>query len=229
MRDLAVYIRWDSILLFRNRLFHIALLVAAIYTGLFFLLKPLGNLNKLLVVLIYNDPVVTGFIFSGVIWMFDRNQHILQAISVLPSRRQHYLLSKILILSLLAVFVSLVMAVAARGFEFNVFHLVFAVFLSSFIFSSTGFALAAISSGFNGFLMYSIPFFILSAIPMLYMFGIGDILYFIPFPTTGCIEVLRSAFVPMNAWYLLMMYSQMIIWAVIAWRMTVKITLNGLL
>jgi fluoroquinolone transport system permease protein len=224
MKALGIFIRWDSVLLFRNRLFHVALAVAAIYTGIFFLLKPLGSLTKVLVILIFNDPVVTGFIFGGVIWLFDKNQHTLQAISVLPVNRRLYLLSKILILSLLAVFVSLVMALATVGMNFNVLHLVISVFLSSFIFSSTGFTLAAISRGFNGFLMYSIPFFIISAVPLLYMFGIGDIMYYIPFPTTGCIEVLRASFIPLNAWYVLIMYCQMIVWSVIAWRMAVKVT-----
>ena len=227
MKDLAIFIWWDSLLLYRNRLFHVALLVALIYTGLFFLLKPLGNLSKLLVVLIFNDPVVTGFIFAGVIWMFDKNQHILQAVSVLPAKRNKYLLSKILILSLLAVLISLIMSLATVGFDFNVLHLVFSVFLSSFIFSSTGFAIAALSRGFNEFIIFTIPFSIIAAVPLLYMFGVGDILYFIPFPTTGCIEVMRASFVPLNAWYLLMMYSQMIIWAVISWRMALKVTLKS--
>jgi fluoroquinolone transport system permease protein len=156
--------------------------------------------------------------------MFDRSQHTLQAVSILPVNRRYYLLSKILILSLLAVFVSLVMAMATMGLDFNIFHLFFSVFFSSFIFSAAGFTLAALSRGFNEFLLYTIPFFWITAIPLLYMFGVGDILIYIPFPTTGCIEVLRASFIPMNAWYLLMMYCQMIIWVVIAWRMAIKVT-----
>ncbi|MBR9999638.1 MAG: hypothetical protein KFF73_11740 [Cyclobacteriaceae bacterium] len=221
---MGIFLKWDTVLLYRNRLFHIALLIALIYTGIFFLLKPLGSLTRILVVLIFNDPVVTGYIFGGVIWMFDKNQHTLQAVSVLPANRRHYLLSKILILSLLAVMVSLVMAIATRGLDFNVFHLVISVFFSSFLFSAVGFAVAALSRGFNEFLLYSVPFFIISAIPMLYMFGIGEIMYFIPLPTTGCIEILRASFTSLNSWYLLIMYCQMFIWAVISWRVVVRVT-----
>ena len=132
MNEVNLFLKWDAVLLYRNRLFHIALLIALIYTGVFFLLKPLGNLDNVLVVLIFNDPVVTGYIFGGVIWLFDKNQHTLQAVSVLPVRRNLYLLSKILILSGLAVLVSVVMALAARGLDFNWFHLIFSVFYLPF-------------------------------------------------------------------------------------------------
>jgi fluoroquinolone transport system permease protein len=224
MKELSVFLRWDAILLYRNRLYHIAVLITVIYTGIFFLLKPLGSLTNILIVLIFNDPVVTGYIFGGILWLFDKNQHTLEAISVLPVRRHQYLLSKILVLSFLAVLISLVMTMAARGMNFNWLHLVISVFLTSFLFSSVGFTIASISRGFNEFLLYSIPVFIVSAVPFLYIFGIGDILYYLVIPTTGSIEVLRSSFIPMNLWYQAMMYIQLIFWTVTGWRLAMKIT-----
>ncbi len=229
MNDLSIFLKWDIILLYRNRLFHIAVLIAIIYTGIFFLLKPLGNLNQVLIVLIFNDPVVTGYIFGGVIWLFDKNQHTLQAVAVLPARRNQYLLSKILLLSGMAVLVSLAMAISARGFDFNWFHLVFSVFLSSFLFSSIGFTMAAISRGFNEFLFYSIPFFIVSAVPLLYLFGIGEIIYFVFLPTTGSIEILKGSLIPLKSWYLMIMYVQLIFWTVISWRLVMKVTQKRML
>lgn len=219
-----MFLKWDGVLLYRNRLFHIAILIALIYTGIFFLLKPLGNLDNVLVVLIFNDPVVTGYIFGGVIWLFDKNQHTLQAVSVLPVRRNLYLLSKTLILSSLAVLVSVVMALAARGFELNWFHLVVSVFFTSFLFSSAGFVLASLSAGFNQFLLYSIPFFIVSAIPFLPLFGFGKILYFILLPTTGSVVILKASMESSNDWNLIPMYVHLFIWTAISWRLVVRIT-----
>ena len=224
MNEVNLFLKWDAVLLYRNRLFHIALLIALIYTGVFFLLKPLGNLDNVLVVLIFNDPVVTGYIFGGVIWLFDKNQHTLQAVSVLPVRRNLYLLSKILILSGLAVLVSVVMALAARGLDFNWFHLIFSVFLSSFLFSSAGFSLAALSRGFNEFLLYSIPFFIISAVPFLHLFGIGDLIYFVFLPTTGSIEILKGALSSLNPLYLIFMYVHLIFWTILGWQLVIRIT-----
>lgn len=229
MKELKIFLKWDIVLLFRNRLFHIAIFITIVYTGIFFLLKSLGNLNQILIVLIFNDPVVTGYIFGGVIWLFDKNQHTLQAVAVLPARRNQYLLSKILILSVVAVLVSLVMAIAASGINFNWFHLVFSVFLSSFLFSSVGFTMAAISRGFNEFLFYSIPFFIVSAIPFLSLFGIGENIYYIFLPSMGSIELLKGSLTPLNWWYLMIMYFQLIIWTVVSWRLAVKITLKRMI
>jgi fluoroquinolone transport system permease protein len=224
MKAMNLFLRWDAVLLYRNRLFHIALFIALIYTGIFFLLKPLGNLDNILVVLIFNDPVVTGYIFGGVIWLFDKNQHTLQAVSVLPVRRNLYLLSKILILSVLAVLVSLVMAFAALGIDFNWFHLVISVFLTTFLFSAAGFAIAAISRGFNEFLLYSIPFFIISALPFLPLFGIGRIFYFFLLPTTGSLFILKSAVISPDPWILLLMYFHLILWTALSWRLVVRVT-----
>ena len=229
MKEVNLFLKWDAVLLYRNRLFHIALLVALLYTALFFLLKPLGNLDNILVVLIFNDPVVTGYIFGGVIWLFDKNQHTLEAVSVLPVRRNLYILSKILLLSVLAVLVSIVMAFAIRGIYFNWFHLIFSVFLSSFLFSSAGFTMAALSRGFNEFLFYSIPFFIVSAVPLLNLFGIGEILYYVFLPTTGAIEILRGSLTPLKSWYLIFMYVQLIFWTVVSWRLVIKITQKRML
>jgi fluoroquinolone transport system permease protein len=226
MKGLAIFLKWDILLLYRNRLFHIALIIGIIYTGLFFLLKPLGNLTNILVILIFNDPMVTGYIFGGVIWLFDKNQYTLQAVSVLPLQRFQYLLSKLIILSVLAVIISLVMAVATRGLDFNVIHLSLSVFLTSFMFGSAGFTVAALSRGFNEFLSFSIPVFIISAIPLLRLFGIGRILYYIIIPTTGSIEILRGSFIPLNQWYLIIMYSLLICWTVFFWQIVIKVTKN---
>lgn len=226
MKDLALLMKWDVLLLYRNRLFHIAIIIAIIYTGLFFLLKPLGDLTKVLIILIYNDPVVTGYIFGGIIWLFDKNQHTLQAVSVLPVKFEKYILSKIIILSLLAVLVSLVMAISTTGLDFNVLQMAITVFLSSFIFSAVGFTAASISRGFNDFLFYTIPIMIISSIPFLSLFGIGRIWYYILIPTASSVELLSTSFSGGLIKISLIMYVHLLIWTIIIWRMTVRITKN---
>jgi hypothetical protein len=159
-----------------------------------------------------------------VIWLFDKNQHTLPAVSVLPVRHHLYLLSKILLLSGLAVMVSVVMALAAGGVHLNWFHLVFSVFLTTFLFSAAGFTLASLSSGFNQFLLFSIPFFIISAIPFLPLFGIGRVLYFIFLPTMGSVVILKASMGSPNGWYLIAMYVHLIFWTTLSWLLVVRIT-----
>ncbi|GAA4453755.1 hypothetical protein GCM10023189_19280 [Nibrella saemangeumensis] len=228
MNAILNLMRWDIILLNRNRLFVIAAIVTLMYVGLFYLFSPLGDLTILLVILIYNDPVVTGYLFAGVLWLFDRNQHTLQALSVLPLPLKSYLLAKTLVLSLLATLLSFIMTIATKGLTFNGFHLAVSVFGSAFLFSCFGFAIGALTRSFNQFLLYSIPFFVVAALPFLPMFGVGQPLYFVLLPSTGGIELLQAAFTDQPIGYVLLLYGHLLLWMWLSWLLALRITQHQL-
>jgi hypothetical protein len=228
IRSLTLLLRWDVILLHRNRLFAIAALVTALYIGIFYLFRGVDNLVTVLVVLVFNDPVVTGYLFGGVLWLFDRNQHTLQAIAVLPVPFTHYLLSKVLILSLLAVILSVAMTLATQGLSFNGVHLVVAVFLQAFIFSCFGFTVGSLSPAFNQFLAYSIPFLILTGAPLLALFNIGKPWYFVGIPSWGGLELLRTALAPGNAWATVGYYLHLGVWSLLSWWIMCTVTARQL-
>ncbi len=183
MKQLQKLLTWDIVLLNRNNLFLIGVIVAAIYIGIFYLIRPFGDLTIVLVVLIFNDPVVTGYLFAAILLLFDKTQNTLQAISVLPLTINKYLLSKAIILSLLGTVTSFIMAYATKGVYFNHIHLFIASFFSAFMFSCFGFAVSAVSGTFNQLLFYSIPFFIISAVPFFSVFKYGKIEYFLVIPS----------------------------------------------
>jgi len=229
MKYLPILFKGDLVLLYRNQLFSISMVIALLYTGLFYLLKPLGNLSNLAIVLIFNDPVVTGYLFAGVLWLFDRNQHTLQAISVLPVRLEWYLFSKALVLSLLATLVAVIMTVAMKGWAFNPVHLILSTFLSAFLFSSFGFAIGALSKNFNQFLMYSIPFFIVAGLPLLPLFGIGRFVHFLLIPVTGGVAVMQAAFNEGTGLAVWSFYFHLLLWSAIGWWLAVKNAKRALL
>jgi fluoroquinolone transport system permease protein len=222
MSHLAKLLHWDIILLHRNMLIFISAVVAAVYVGIFYLMQPLGSLDFILALLIFNDPVVTCYIFAAVLWLYDKNQNILQAVSVLPLKIEIYLISKILILSSLATIMALIMALATNGFNFNLAHLVLSVFLSGFIFASLGFVIGANSKNFNQFLLYSIPFLILAGLPFLRLLGIGEIYYFAWLPSTGGIELLYSAIDGANGWQDVLMISHLLIFCYLSWKLCIR-------
>jgi fluoroquinolone transport system permease protein len=229
MKDFLQLLKWDITLLNRNRLFVLAAAVAGIYIALFYLLKPLGNLTTILIILIYNDPVVTGYLFASVLLLFDKNQHTLQAISVLPLPFRIYLLSKAVLLALLSTAISFIMAFATRGTDFNGFHLLTASFLSAFMFSCFGFAVGALCRNFNQLLLYSIPFFLLTGIPFLSLFGIGDKAHYAVIASTGGIGILQSAFEEKSSLHTLLMYVHLLTWTGISWVIALKMTAKGML
>jgi len=224
MKSLVQLLKWDAILFNRNRLFLLSLVVAIIYTGLFYLLKPLGSLDTILVVLIFNDPVVTGYLFAGILLLFDKSQHTLQAIAVLPIPFRQYLLSKTILLSVVATFTALIMTIATRGMDFNWAHLLVGVFLSAFIFSLIGFSIGAMINGFNQLLIYSVPFLVLCAIPLLPVFGFGRPEYFFLLPSTGGIQLLRASFDEQDGIITLLSYGHLLAWTFTSWRVAVFVT-----
>lgn len=228
MRKLFQLFKWDVILLHRNRLFIIAGAVAGLYIGIFFLLKPLGNLDRILTVLVFNDPVVTGYIFAGVLWMFDKNQNTLQALTVTPVKLSAYLLSKIITLSLLGTVSAIVMAAAAMGTQVNYFHLILSTFFSSFIFTCLGFTLGAVAKNFNSFLMYSIGVFMVLAVPILWVFDIGNFWWFLVFPITGGVGTLYGSVASVAPKILFAAYIQLGVFSYLSWLLAKHITMKKL-
>lgn len=213
MKPLISFLRLDIILLHRNRLFYLGILSALIYIGIFFLFKGTSeNLNWLLVLLLFNDPLITGFLFGGVLWLFDRNQNTMSVIRLLPVNEELYFVSKILVLAVYAFLLSVVMASAMYGFSFNWFHLAAGVFMSSAMLTAAGFIIVSSAGSFNMFLLYSVPFFILTGFPFLQFAGVGGSFTYILIPTWGGVGILRASVeaVPVNlltAYYLHCMVS----------------------
>ncbi len=219
MSALGSWLKWDTVLLHRNRLFLISVILGIIYIGIFYLLRPLGHLDTVLIILIFNDPVVTGYLFAGVLFLFDRQQHTLQAISVLPAPFRMYLLSKTLILSILAVVVAMMMAVATVGLKFHLVHLLLATFLSTVIFSLVGFIISAYSQSFNQLLFYSTPFLIIAGVPFLSFFDVGTPFHFLLLPSTGGIEILKASLLGASPMHMTIMYGQLVFWCGAAWML----------
>lgn len=226
MSAIRTLLRWDIILLYRNSLFQISGIITLVYIGIFYLLRPLGNLYIPLIVLIFNDPVIICFMFSGVLWLFDKNQNTMQALSVLPLPRINYLISKTMALSLLAMILSILMTIAAVGFDFNIFHLSVSVFLSSVMFCALGFTIGSVSKNFLAFIMKSLPVFIASAVPFLLLFDFINIYWLIPFPTLGSVMILQSAFVEKSLSFVLAGYVSLLVWVAVILKICINTTLK---
>ena len=225
MKTLITLFKWDVILLHRNRLFVISAVLVATYLGAFKLLESVGDLSMFAVILIFNDPLTTGFVFGGVLMMFDRNQNTLEAIAILPISPKHYLISKASVLALLAVLMSWTIAYWVHGFDFQVLHLTFATFCNTFILALLGFSVGAISKNINQFILYSVPLLILVALPFLPLFDIGNRWLFCLFPSFGGVELIYQSLVsPSSLWLTTAAYLNILLWLGISWKLVIHIT-----
>ncbi|MEM9832117.1 MAG: hypothetical protein AAF944_15895 [Bacteroidota bacterium] len=194
MKALTNLLRWDLLLLHRNQLIVISLVLAGVYLGLFYLLKDLGGLEKLLVLLIYNDPVVTGLMFIGALVLFEKDQHTLEALAVSPLSTDTYLWSKAISLTLVALGTSLIMAWAGHGWQFQYIHFIMGVIGASLFYIFLGGWLVAQTNSFNQFMVRMIPMLILTALPFIPFFGAAASSWFYPIPSYPSILLLQAAF-----------------------------------
>lgn len=198
MKQLTQMLKWELILLQRNQLITISFLIAGLYLGIFYLLKDLGNLENVLIVMIFNDPVITGYLFAAVLMLFEKNQNTLAALFVLPIQFTYYLWSKALALTLVSTLTALVMAWVGHGFQMNYLHFITGVAGSTILFVWIGCVVGYKATSFNHLLLLSIAFLVPIALPFLAFFEVWHhpLLYLVP--SYPGILLLKAAFQPIT-------------------------------
>jgi len=209
---------WDLLQLHRNNLVVLAFVVAGMYLGIFKLLEPLGTLRSMLVLLVFNDPVVTGLLFGGVIMLFEKSQNTLAAVQVSPLSLEKFLASKVLALTFLATVSALLMNLAAIGIHFNWLHFILGTALISAFFILAGFYFGQQSQHFTQFLVKSIGFILISALPFLGYYEVVPEIYFYWLPPFAGIKLIEAAYFPVAWPYILYGYGYLILSILLFWR-----------
>ncbi len=189
MSQLLHLLKHDFVLLQRNRIIILSLAVTAVYTAVFRLLASYGEVEKFLILVIFNDPALIGFLFVGVIVLFENNENTIQALAVSPVKVRNYILSKSLALTSISVVCCYAMAIACFGSGFHVFHYGMAAILGTLMFSFLGFVIVAGQTSFNRYILRAIGVIILLAVPFLGYFDIVSRHWFILFPTQPAIDL----------------------------------------
>jgi fluoroquinolone transport system permease protein len=171
----------------------VAVFVTAAYTLVFRLLAGEG-FDKVLVVLIFTDPVMIGFIFIGALVLFEKGSATIDALVVTPLRKPEYLLSKVASLGLIAAASSLVMAIAGHGWHFDYFLFLYGVVFTSSIFTLIGFIGVSRVKSMNQFVIIIPLFLVPFVLPLMNFFNLTSswILYLIP--TQSFLDLLWASF-----------------------------------
>ena len=194
MKQLSHLLKHDFRLLNRNNIITISVIVTLVYIAVFQGLKGLENMDKILVLIIFNDPALLGFLFIGVMVLFERNEGTVEVISVSPIRIENYILSKSIALTLISLLCCYGMVVAGIGLEFNFFHFTMAAILTTLLFSFFGFVVVADQSKFNDYMLKVAWVLILLGLPFFGYFGVVSKYWFILFPTLPMVELFDLSF-----------------------------------
>ncbi len=85
--------------------------------------------------MIFSDPAVLGFFFIGGLVMLEKGQGIVDLVIVTPLRIREYVLSKVLSLAIIAIIVSLAIAIFAQRVFNPVILIVSVLLVASFFYN----------------------------------------------------------------------------------------------
>lgn len=196
-RILVRAVALDLRLQVRYKIVAVAAMITALY-AIGFQLVPERPSETLVVVLVFSDPTTIGFLFVGVLVLFERGAGTLQAVVVTPLSTAQYVSSKAISLTLVAVVCSLVTAVSA-GHSFDVVLFVVATALSSLLLVFIGLVAVVRVRSVNAYLVI-VPLFLLPlTLPLVQTIGKLESPLLYALPTQGSLLLLRAAFEPRPA------------------------------
>ena len=176
---------WDLYLQVRYQILTVAVILTILYI-LIFKLVVRGEFDEILILLIFTDPAMIGFIFIGALVLFEKGSNTLDALVVTPLRVSEYLMSKVISLGLISTVCALVIMIAGHGFRLHYGLYLYSVFMTSGIVTLLGFAGASRVRSMNQYFIIIPQFLAPLALPLLNFFGLTDtwLLYILPSQAT---------------------------------------------
>ncbi len=194
MKELIQQTKWQFILLQKNNIISISIAVTFFYALAFFITKDLGNADKVLTLLIFNDPAVIGLFFIGLSIIMEKDQQVLSALFVTPINHHIYLISRILSISIVGWVCALGMAFAAVGNSFHLIHFSAGVLGICILACLLGIYLVCYTQEFMRFTLKSIPILLLLFnLPLLNYFEVTNIGFFKFFPSQGGVDLIAGS------------------------------------
>lgn len=213
MSELFNQIKWQFLIFQKNNLIPMVLGITVSYVFVIYLLKGVGNVEKFTTLLIFNEPTMVGFVFIGLAIILEKDQGVFSALFVTPMNTHIYLISKILTLSTISLICAFGMVLAAKGFQFNIFHFTVGVFSSCIIFSFVGIYLVSYTKEILHFFLRSVPVVVAMSLPFFNYFEITDLSVLKLFPVQGSLYLIDNSYrTSPNMPELIFGYSSIAIW-----------------
>ena len=153
---------------------------------------PVNVRDEVAVFLIFSDTSVLGLIFVGALVLLEKQQGVLQSLSVTPLKLNNYILSKVLSLTVLSVLISSLVWIIPL-WSFNGYVIILpGVVLSSIVFTMFGIGFAAGAESFNQFLARIILGSMIFTLPVIPLFLFPDATWLIILPMNAAIDLFIS-------------------------------------
>lgn len=198
MNRLIHLVKWDALLLFKYGIVPIALAISAIYC-VALLLSPIGGLEKIVVVMIFSDPVMYGFLFTAVMLLFEKEALTHVALAVTPLPVKQYILSKTIVFTALSLFCSTFIILSARPEYVHMLWFSLGVILSSVLFILVGIIGVSFVRNFNQFILLMPAVLAPTCLPFLHYFGVVSWPWLYLLPTQASLVLFSAAIGPVDS------------------------------
>jgi fluoroquinolone transport system permease protein len=150
---------------------------------------PVNIRDVAAVSLIFMDTSVLGLIFVGALVLFEKQQGVLQSMSVTPLKLNTYIFSKVLSLTFLSIVISSVIWIIPM-WSFKGFGYIFSgVILSSVVFTIFGLGFSSGVTSFNQYLARVFIGSLIFSIPVLPFLFFPEMAWLIIFPTNAALDL----------------------------------------
>ena len=156
MNSFLKQLKWQFILLQRNNIIIISFVVTIVYGLILYLLADVKYIDELLISLILNDPSVIGYFFIALAIYTEIKQGVLNALIVTPTNYHHYLISKIISLSVIGTICSILLVLSVKGLNFEFINYTIGSFSICLLSATIGVIILTFASEFLNFALLSI-------------------------------------------------------------------------
>ncbi len=194
MIEFLKQLKWQFLIFQRNNLTTMIIGITVFYALVIYFLRDLGNIEKLLTLIIISDPALIGYIFIGFSIILEKDQAVLPALFITPLNHHVYLLSRVLTLSITCLFCALAMVFVAKGISFNVIHFSVGILSTTMIFSFIGIYIVSYTTEILHYILRSIPVLIFLSLPLLNYFDLTDFIGFDLLPMRGSLWLISNSY-----------------------------------
>jgi fluoroquinolone transport system permease protein len=219
MMATAIY---DIRLQFRNGFYYASLFIITLWLLLYWRLPFISTLDLawLLPGFLVGNVVIYAFYFIAALVLLEKSEGTLEAQVVTPLRVDEYLTAKLLTLSILSLIEALVLALVYFGPGFQPLFLVTGVILTAMMFALAGFLVTLRYDGVNEFIMPSVVYIFILALPLIGYYGLWQSPLFFLHPVQAALIIVEAAFRPVPVWQLLYGYLYSAAAILVAYRLS---------
>lgn len=211
MTRLSSTLRWDIQLQFRNGFYYASAFVA-LFTVLILGLFPNADWRFILPAILFENLLINTFYFIAALVLLEKGEGTLEGIIVSPLRKWEYLASKIISLTILSIFETLVVTLIIFGASLNWPIFILGIIILCAMFALAGFLFVARYDSINTFLFPSVLFTALLSLPIIDSLSLWESPLMLLHPFQAPMLLLTAGFQTIPAWQIIYGIIYGIIW-----------------